>query len=118
MLSVGVSEMAAAVEKWELSSDEQLQDLSIPNVNPVLIVMSSTHGYGALWEDSICKIEKRRIRKNFTEEEINYLFSGVKKMGNHWNLILWSYPFQQGRKAVDLAHKYHKLTKRPKCAAP
>ncbi|KAF3817767.1 hypothetical protein GH733_013054 [Mirounga leonina] len=64
------------------------------------------------------EIKKRRIRKNFTEEEVNYLFNGVKKMGNHWNLILWSFPFQQGRKAVDLAHKYHKLTKRPKCAAP
>ncbi|KAI5762751.1 TERB1 [Gulo gulo luscus] len=64
------------------------------------------------------EIKKRRIRKNFTEEEINYLFNGVKKMGNHWNLILWSFPFQQGRKAVDLAHKYHKLTKRPECAAP
>ncbi|XP_032983917.1 telomere repeats-binding bouquet formation protein 1 [Rhinolophus ferrumequinum] len=63
-------------------------------------------------------IKKRRIRKNFTEEEINYLFSGVKKMGNHWNLILWSFPFQQGRKSVDLAHKYHKLSKRPECAAP
>ncbi|KAB1273855.1 Telomere repeats-binding bouquet formation protein 1 [Camelus dromedarius] len=62
-------------------------------------------------------IKKRRIRKNFTEEEVNYLFNGVKKMGNHWNLILWSFPFQQGRKAVDLAHKYHKLIKRPKCAA-
>ncbi|XP_017394720.2 telomere repeats-binding bouquet formation protein 1 [Cebus imitator] len=62
-------------------------------------------------------IKTRRIRKNFTEEEVNYLFNGVKKMGNHWNLILWSFPFQQGRKAVDLAHKYHKLTKRPKCAA-
>ncbi|XP_014710084.1 telomere repeats-binding bouquet formation protein 1 isoform X2 [Equus asinus] len=62
-------------------------------------------------------IKKRRIRKNFTKEEVNYLFSGVKKMGNHWNLILWSFPFQQGRKAVDLAHKYHKLTKGPKCAA-
>uniref|UniRef100_A0A8D0UCH6 Telomere repeats-binding bouquet formation protein 1 n=1 Tax=Sus scrofa TaxID=9823 RepID=A0A8D0UCH6_PIG len=63
-------------------------------------------------------IKKRRARKNFTEEEVNYLFSGVKKMGNHWNLILWSFPFQQGRKAVDLAHKYHKLTKCPKYAAP
>lgn len=62
--------------------------------------------------------EKRRVRKNFTEEEVNYLFNGVKKMGNHWNLILWSFPFQQGRKAVDLAHKYHKLIKSSKCPAP
>nr|KAF6408211.1 telomere repeat binding bouquet formation protein 1 [Molossus molossus] len=59
-------------------------------------------------------IKKRKIRKNFTEEEVNYLFSGVKKMGNHWNLILWSFPFQQGRKSVDLAQKYHKLIKHPK----
>ncbi|XP_004584205.2 telomere repeats-binding bouquet formation protein 1 [Ochotona princeps] len=58
-------------------------------------------------------IKKRRIRKNFTEEEISYIFNGVKKMGNHWNLILWSFPFQQGRTSVDLAHKYHKLTKAP-----
>ncbi|XP_006878968.1 PREDICTED: coiled-coil domain-containing protein 79 [Elephantulus edwardii] len=64
------------------------------------------------------RIKKRRIRKNFTEEEISYLFSGVKRMGNHWNSILWSYPFQQGRTAVDLAHKYHKLIKCQKCAAP
>ncbi|XP_006155628.1 telomere repeats-binding bouquet formation protein 1 [Tupaia chinensis] len=63
-------------------------------------------------------IKKRRIRKNFTEEEINYLFSGVKKMGNHWNSILWSFPFQQGRMAVDLAHKYHKMTKCLKCVPP
>ncbi|XP_054435055.1 telomere repeats-binding bouquet formation protein 1 [Pteronotus mesoamericanus] len=63
-------------------------------------------------------IKKRKIRKNFTEEEIRYLFSGVKKMGNHWNLILWSFPFQQGRKSVDLAQKYHKLTKHLKCVSP
>ncbi|EHB07332.1 Coiled-coil domain-containing protein 79 [Heterocephalus glaber] len=62
--------------------------------------------------------EKRRTRKNFTEEEVNYLLHGVKKMGNHWNSILWSFPFQQGRTAVDLAHKYHKLVTRPKCAVP
>ncbi|XP_029425845.1 telomere repeats-binding bouquet formation protein 1 isoform X5 [Nannospalax galili] len=62
-------------------------------------------------------LHKKRIRKNFTKEEINYLFHGVKKMGNHWNSILWSFPFQQGRKAVDLAHKYHKLIKGPNCAA-
>ncbi|XP_008770474.1 telomere repeats-binding bouquet formation protein 1 isoform X2 [Rattus norvegicus] len=59
--------------------------------------------------------KKRRIRKNFTKEEVNYLFHGVKKMGNHWNLILWSFPFQKGRRAIDLAHKYHKLIKGPSC---
>ncbi|XP_058135874.1 telomere repeats-binding bouquet formation protein 1 [Dasypus novemcinctus] len=63
-------------------------------------------------------IKKRRIRKNFTEEEVNYLLNGVKKMGNHWNSILWSFPFQQGRRAVDLAHKYSKLTRHHKCAVP
>ncbi|XP_048211371.1 telomere repeats-binding bouquet formation protein 1 isoform X2 [Perognathus longimembris pacificus] len=61
--------------------------------------------------------KKRRIRKNFTEEEVNYLFHGVKKMGNHWNSILWSFPFQKGRTAVDLAHKYHNLIKHAECAA-
>ncbi|KAH0503696.1 NEDD8-activating enzyme E1 regulatory subunit [Microtus ochrogaster] len=65
----------------------------------------------------ICDKGKRRIRKNFTKEEVNYLFHGVKKMGNHWNSILWSFPFQQGRKAVDLAHKYYKLIRGPNCAA-
>lgn len=30
-------------------------------------------------------------------------------MGNHWNLILWSYPFQKGRTNVDLAKKYYRL---------
>ncbi|XP_019348507.2 telomere repeats-binding bouquet formation protein 1 isoform X10 [Alligator mississippiensis] len=52
---------------------------------------------------------QRRPRKDFTTEEINYLLSGVKNMGNHWNLILWSYPFQKGRTNVDLAKKYHRL---------
>nr|XP_034378058.1 telomere repeats-binding bouquet formation protein 1 [Arvicanthis niloticus] len=61
--------------------------------------------------------KKRRIRKNFTKEEVNYLFHGVKKMGNHWNSILWSFPFQKGRRAVDLAHKYHKLIKGSSSAA-
>ncbi|GAB1293532.1 Telomere repeats-binding bouquet formation protein 1 [Apodemus speciosus] len=41
--------------------------------------------------------KKRRIRKNFTKEEVNYLFHG------------------KGRRAVDLAHKYHKLIKGPGC---
>ncbi|XP_013371568.1 PREDICTED: telomere repeats-binding bouquet formation protein 1 isoform X1 [Chinchilla lanigera] len=63
-------------------------------------------------------IKKRRIRKNFTEEEVNYLLHGVKKMGNHWNSILWSFPFQQGRTAVNLAHKYYNLVKRSKRAVP
>ncbi|XP_019361087.1 PREDICTED: telomere repeats-binding bouquet formation protein 1 isoform X2 [Gavialis gangeticus] len=52
---------------------------------------------------------QRRPRKDFTTEEINYLLNGVKNMGNHWNLILWSYPFQKGRTNVDLAKKYHRL---------
>ncbi|XP_067396048.1 telomere repeats-binding bouquet formation protein 1 [Emydura macquarii macquarii] len=55
------------------------------------------------------KKSKRRVRKDFTTEEVNYLLSGVRKMGHRWNLILWSYPFQKGRTNVDLAKKYHKL---------
>ncbi|KAK2085219.1 Telomere repeats-binding bouquet formation protein 1 [Saguinus oedipus] len=82
-----------------------------------VIVEAEDRYKSELRKSLICNKKTRRIRKNFTEEEVNYLFSGVKKMGNHWNLILWSFPFQQGRKAVDLAHKYHKLTKRPECAA-
>ncbi|XP_078400916.1 telomere repeats-binding bouquet formation protein 1 [Cetorhinus maximus] len=55
---------------------------------------------------------KRRQRKDFTEKEVSYLLDGVKKMGYHWNSILWSYPFQKGRTNVDLAHKYRNLQKR------
>ncbi|XP_029880695.1 telomere repeats-binding bouquet formation protein 1 isoform X4 [Aquila chrysaetos chrysaetos] len=53
--------------------------------------------------------KRKRTRKDFTTEEINCLLSGVKKMGNHWNLILWSYPFQKGRTNVDLSKKYYRL---------
>ncbi|XP_050760047.1 telomere repeats-binding bouquet formation protein 1 [Gymnogyps californianus] len=53
--------------------------------------------------------KRRRTRKDFVTEEINCLLSGVKKMGNHWNLILWSYPFQKGRTSVDLSKKYYRL---------
>ncbi|XP_035747422.1 telomere repeats-binding bouquet formation protein 1 [Egretta garzetta] len=59
-------------------------------------------------------LRKRRTRKDFTTEEINCLLSGVKKMGNHWNLILWSYPFQKGRTSVDLSKKYYRGKKKPK----
>ncbi|XP_058849738.1 telomere repeats-binding bouquet formation protein 1-like isoform X3 [Acipenser ruthenus] len=52
---------------------------------------------------------KRRERKNFSREEVEYLLDGVKKLGTRWNSILWSYPFQTGRTNVDLAKKYKKL---------
>ncbi|XP_071423971.1 telomere repeats-binding bouquet formation protein 1 [Pithys albifrons albifrons] len=55
--------------------------------------------------------KRRRTRKDFTSEEITCLLDGVKEMGNHWNLILWSYPFQKGRTSVDLAKKYYRLQK-------
>ncbi|XP_015279750.1 PREDICTED: telomere repeats-binding bouquet formation protein 1 [Gekko japonicus] len=55
------------------------------------------------------KRSKRRTRKDFTSEEINYLLDGVQKRGHHWNTILWAYPFQKGRTNVDLAKKYCKL---------
>ncbi|XP_038662148.1 telomere repeats-binding bouquet formation protein 1 isoform X2 [Scyliorhinus canicula] len=58
------------------------------------------------------KTRQRRRRKDFTEKEVNYLVNGVKKMGYHWNSILWSYPFQKGRTNVDLAQKYRNLQKR------
>ncbi|XP_056382053.1 telomere repeats-binding bouquet formation protein 1 isoform X5 [Hyla sarda] len=48
-------------------------------------------------------------RKDFTQREIANLLDGVEKFGYHWNAILWSYPFQQGRKNVDLAKKYKLL---------
>ncbi|XP_066183411.1 telomere repeats-binding bouquet formation protein 1 [Sylvia atricapilla] len=58
---------------------------------------------------SMRPLNKRRARKDFTTEEIKCLLKGVKKMGNHWNLILWSYPFQEGRTSVDLSKKYYRL---------
>uniref|UniRef100_U3JZ04 Telomere repeat binding bouquet formation protein 1 n=1 Tax=Ficedula albicollis TaxID=59894 RepID=U3JZ04_FICAL len=63
---------------------------------------------------SMPPLKKRRARKDFTTEEINWLLKGVQKMGNHWNLILWSYPFQKGRTSVDLSKKYYRLSE---CAA-
>ncbi|KAG8563078.1 hypothetical protein GDO81_015924 [Engystomops pustulosus] len=48
-------------------------------------------------------------RKDFTQIEIAYLLDGVEKFGHHWNAILWSYPFQKGRRNVDLAKKYKHL---------
>ncbi|XP_070809221.1 telomere repeats-binding bouquet formation protein 1 [Pituophis catenifer annectens] len=60
---------------------------------------------------STTTLKKRRIRKDFTSEEISYLLEGVRKMGHHWNSILWAYPFQKGRTNVDLAKKYCKLQK-------
>lgn len=58
---------------------------------------------------SMRPLSRRRARKDFTTEEINCLLKGVKEMGNHWNLILWSYPFQKGRTSVDLSKKYYRL---------
>ncbi|KAM9302031.1 LOW QUALITY PROTEIN: telomere repeats-binding bouquet formation protein 1 [Gastrophryne carolinensis] len=48
-------------------------------------------------------------RKDFTQKEVADLLDGVRKFGRHWNAILWSYPFQKGRKNVDLAKKYKQL---------
>lgn len=58
---------------------------------------------------SMRPVTKRRARKDFTTEEVDCLLKGVQKMGNHWNLILWSYPFQKGRTSVDLSKKYYRL---------
>ncbi|XP_069824603.1 telomere repeats-binding bouquet formation protein 1 isoform X2 [Dendropsophus ebraccatus] len=52
---------------------------------------------------------QRATRKDFTQREIANLLDGVEKFGHHWNAILWSYPFQKGRKNVDLAKKYKQL---------
>ncbi|XP_073515269.1 telomere repeats-binding bouquet formation protein 1 [Phyllobates terribilis] len=51
----------------------------------------------------------KTTRKDFTQREIANLLDGVKKFGHHWNAILWSYPFQKGRRNVDLAKKYKQL---------
>ncbi|CAM4543419.1 unnamed protein product [Lepidochelys kempii] len=77
--------------KYSFDEDERTESLSL-----------DTHARAL-------KKNKRRIRKDFTTEEVNYLLSGVRKMGHHWNSILWSYPFQKGRTNVDLAKKYRKL---------
>ncbi|KAG5849306.1 hypothetical protein ANANG_G00108540 [Anguilla anguilla] len=53
----------------------------------------------------------RRERKNFTQDEVQYLRDGVKRLGPCWNSILWSYPFQKGRTNVDLAKKFSRLQK-------
>ncbi|KAM9374088.1 telomere repeats-binding bouquet formation protein 1 [Phaethornis superciliosus] len=76
-----------------------------------------TYSLNKAESNEICSLDKntrilntrRRTRKDFTTEEINCLLSGVKEMGNHWNLILWSYPFQKGRTSVDLSKKYYRL---------
>ncbi|ETE66510.1 Coiled-coil domain-containing protein 79, partial [Ophiophagus hannah] len=70
---------------------------------------SSTTNTETLSNRSTTTLKKRRIRKDFTSEEISYLLEGVRKMGHHWNSILWAYPFQKGRTNVDLAKKYCKL---------
>ncbi|XP_026574838.1 telomere repeats-binding bouquet formation protein 1-like [Pseudonaja textilis] len=67
-----------------------------------------------LSNSSTTTLKKRRIRKDFTSEEISYLLEGVRKMGHHWNSILWAYPFQKGRTNVDLAKKYCRLQKNGK----
>ncbi|XP_075045118.1 telomere repeats-binding bouquet formation protein 1 isoform X3 [Mixophyes fleayi] len=48
-------------------------------------------------------------RRDYTQREIADLLDGVKKFGRRWNAILWSYPFQEGRRNVDLAKKYKQL---------
>ncbi|KAJ8339968.1 hypothetical protein SKAU_G00346010 [Synaphobranchus kaupii] len=55
------------------------------------------------------RASSRRERKNFTQEEVQYLLDGVKRLGPCWNSVLWSYPFQKGRTNVDLAKKFTSL---------
>ncbi|XP_078236526.1 telomere repeats-binding bouquet formation protein 1 [Pogona vitticeps] len=98
----------------EKQSSEQKQSFKDQDVN-------EKHTYSFEDENSescvsevpaiVFKKQQRRTRKDFTAEEINYLLDGIKKMGHHWNSILWAYPFQKGRTNVDLAKKYFKLKK-------
>ncbi|XP_035272934.1 telomere repeats-binding bouquet formation protein 1 isoform X2 [Anguilla anguilla] len=60
----------------------------------------------------------RRERKNFTQDEVQYLRDGVKRLGPCWNSILWSYPFQKGRTNVDLAKKFSRLQEMPLVGDP
>ncbi|KAJ8271384.1 hypothetical protein COCON_G00102430 [Conger conger] len=47
---------------------------------------------GEHWEE---RASNRRKRKNFTQDEVQYLLNGVKRLGPCWNSILWSFPFQK-----------------------
>ncbi|XP_030060336.1 telomere repeats-binding bouquet formation protein 1 isoform X3 [Microcaecilia unicolor] len=92
---------------------ENAHDVKLKTLNEKHIYSCNEHKSYDVPSSSVCIREfikkKRRIRKEFTKEEINYLEDGVKKLGHHWNSILWSYPFQEGRTNVDLARKYQKL---------
>ncbi|XP_063169133.1 telomere repeats-binding bouquet formation protein 1 [Candoia aspera] len=100
--------------KWDAYSKNQtmeqnysLQDEDLSENHPSEDENTETHlsdRSATTW-----KKRRRRIRKDFTSEEIKYILEGVRKMGHHWNSILWAYPFQKGRTNVDLAKKYRKL---------
>ncbi|XP_073462082.1 telomere repeats-binding bouquet formation protein 1 [Aquarana catesbeiana] len=71
--------------------------------------IESTRDQGESLRNSDLTNPRRAIRKDFTGKEIADLLDGVRKFGHHWNAILWSYPFQRGRRNVDLAKKYKQL---------
>ncbi|XP_025024992.1 telomere repeats-binding bouquet formation protein 1 [Python bivittatus] len=100
--------------QWDAYSKNQamkqnynLQDQDLSENHPFEDENTDTHRSNR--PATTFKKKRRRIRKDFTSEEIKYLLEGVRKMGHHWNSILWAYPFQQGRTNVDLAKKYCKL---------
>ncbi|XP_059507766.1 telomere repeats-binding bouquet formation protein 1 [Stegostoma tigrinum] len=93
-------------------------DLCRPQLCNQITLQDCTYAFDDNEHSDICEYilrrrkKKRRKRKNFTEKEVNFLLDGVKKMGYHWNSILWSYPFQKGRTNIDLSRKYRTLRKR------
>ncbi|XP_032087005.1 telomere repeats-binding bouquet formation protein 1 [Thamnophis elegans] len=100
-----------------MKQNYSLQDLDLSENHPFekeSTECCSIQNTETLSNRSTTTLKKRRIRKDFTSEEISYLFEGVRKMGHHWNSILWAYPFQKGRTNVDLAKKYCKLQKNGK----
>ncbi|XP_066934982.1 telomere repeats-binding bouquet formation protein 1-like isoform X2 [Clytia hemisphaerica] len=52
---------------------------------------------------------RRRQRKEYTAEEVNYIIDGAERYGRRWKMVLDAYPFQNGRTAIDLKDKYKKL---------
>ncbi|XP_067853690.1 telomere repeats-binding bouquet formation protein 1 [Heptranchias perlo] len=105
---------------YEYQPDHR-KDLCTPQVCNKTTIQDHIYSFDDDKHSDICEYSlgmkqkrKRRRRKDFTEKEVSYLLDGVKKMGYHWNSILWSYPFQKGRTNVDLAHKYRNLQVRKK----
>jgi len=54
----------------------------------------------------------RRPRKDYSDEEIQFIFKGIERYGTRWTAILNSYPFKSNRTSVDLSDKFKQMRKR------